>query len=126
MVRRKKIFMLVAMTVALPALARNCEKDATNMAEIRACVADEQSLRLATTFDRTLSFVRSKDPQAAELLVKAQKSWEKFAGDSCEFTARARQDDRMANDARLMCRQSFTDARIEILNVYRRDFDKAP
>ncbi|GAB3361730.1 hypothetical protein GCM10027430_35720 [Lysobacter tyrosinilyticus] len=96
------------------------------MAEVRACASDDQDERLAATFGRTLSHVRARDPQAAKLLLSAQKSWETFASNSCEYTVAARQTDLMANDARLTCWQSFIDARIRILEAYQREFGKAP
>jgi len=92
------------------------------MAQVRACAGAESDRELAVAFNRTLSFVRSKDSKAAELLSVAQKSWKKFAEDSCEYTLAARQTEGMANDARLYCWESFVDARIKVLNAYRKKF----
>jgi uncharacterized protein YecT (DUF1311 family) len=115
------VAILIAMATS-PVFAKDCEKGATNMAQVRACAGDESDRELAVAFNRTLSFVQSKDPRAATLLSAAQKSWKKFAEDSCEYTLAARQTEGMANDARLMCWQSFVDARVKVLDAYRKQF----
>ena len=111
---------------ASSAAAIDCENGATNMAEVRACASDDQDDKLAATFSRTLAHVRARDPQAAKLLIAAQRSWEAFASTSCEYTVAARQTDLMANDARLACWQAFIDARMRILEAYQREFGKTP
>lgn len=103
-------------------MAKDCEKDAANMAEVRACAADQMERRLNDTFNDTLAFVRTKDPQAATLLVTAQNSWKQFVSDSCEYAMAARQTEQMENDARSMCWGQFINARVNVLNRYRRDF----
>jgi len=108
-----------------PVFASDCEKSSTNMAEIRSCVADGDEQELNATYKTTLAYVRKRDPKSAELLIAAQKSWEKFAADSCNYAVAARQTDRMENDARLLCWQSFRDARIKILKAYRQQFGKS-
>jgi uncharacterized protein YecT (DUF1311 family) len=113
---------IVAALISFPLMAKDCEKNATNMAEIRACAADQMEKRLDDTFNATLAFVRAKDPHAATLLVAAQNSWKKFASDSCEYSMAARQTAQMENDARSMCWGQFINARVNVLNNYRRDF----
>jgi uncharacterized protein YecT (DUF1311 family) len=116
--------LLLNMGVVSPGHAKDCEKDATNMAEVRTCVADNIDKDLTETLNATTQFVRTKSPQSAELLLIAQISWKKFADDSCAYSVTARQTEMMANDARLACWSAFVRARIKVLNAYRRDFGK--
>jgi len=95
------------------------------MAAVRECAGVRLDKQLATTYADTLSYVRSKDPKAAGLLESAQKSWETFAADSCAYSVAARQTEAMANDARLHCRATFVEARVKVLQAYRREFGKA-
>jgi uncharacterized protein YecT (DUF1311 family) len=113
---------IVAALMSPLSMAKDCEKDTVNMAEVRACAADQMEKRLDDTFNATLAFVRAKDPQAATLLMEAQNSWKKFASDSCEYSMAARQTAQMENDARSMCWGQFINARVNVLNNYRRDF----
>ncbi|HEY9133662.1 MAG TPA: lysozyme inhibitor LprI family protein [Dyella sp.] len=116
--------LLIAVGVVLPASAEDCEQQ-PNMAAIRNCVDKQIEQQLATAYEDTLNFVRSKDQKAADLLVDAQTSWEQFAQDSCNYTVAARQTERMANDARLNCRATFVGARIKVLKAYRQEFGHA-
>ncbi|QND53225.1 DUF1311 domain-containing protein [Phyllobacterium sp. 628] len=109
---------------ASPVSAKDCEKDATSMAEVRACLANGLDEDLAETLNSTMRLVRAKNPQSADLLMAAQASWKKFADDSCTYSVAAWQTDEMANDARLSCWDDFVRARIKVLNAYRRDFGK--
>jgi uncharacterized protein YecT (DUF1311 family) len=115
---------LAGMTV-LPANAKDCEKEAENMAQVRACTGDELDRQLDATLQQTVAFVRAKDAHAAQLLTKAQDSWRAFATASCDYSMAARQTGQMENDARLQCWATFVNARIKVLNAYRRDFGKA-
>ena len=111
-------WMLVA--IPSPAVAQDCENGATNMDEVRSCLYVMQQKPLDRTYGDTLSFVRSRDPKAADLLAAAQKSWEKFASDSCDYTAAAQTPNSgYADDTRLNCMATFTDARIKALKAYR-------
>ena len=105
------------------AQAKDCEQEA-NMAAVRNCGIEEVDRQLAATFDETLRLVRSKNPEAARLLSAAQMSWEKFAGDSCAYAV-ATKTDQMPGDARFNCWIAFTEARIKVLNAYRREFSRA-
>lgn len=116
--------LLIAAGVALPVSAEDCEQQ-PNMAAIRNCVDKQIEQQLAATYEDTLSFVRSKDQKAANLLMNAQTSWEQFAQDSCDYTVVARQTEGMANDARLNCRATFVGARIKVLKAYRQEFGHA-
>ncbi len=128
MSKRSPLLLLIALlagTLTLPALARDCEKGATSMAAVRSCVAEDHDHQLDAAYAKTLAFVRAKDAKTADLLAAAQKSWKQFAEDSCAYTTAARQTEQMANDARLSCWASFVDARVRVLNAYRRQFGKA-
>lgn len=104
--------------------AKDCEAGATNMAEVRACLGNDAEESLEKTYEETLRYIRGKDPEAARLLAKAQKSWRTFLDDSCAYTVAARQTDIMSNDARSGCFVAFVQARINILKSYKRSFGK--
>lgn len=116
---------LLPLLAASPAHAGDCEAGAGNMAQLRACAAEQADAQLATQFQRTLEHVRARDPDAAQLLVAAQQRWRDFAAASCDYTVAARQAPALANDARLACRQAFVAARIRILAAYRSEFGQA-
>ena len=108
--------MIVA--VANPAFGQDCEKGATDMSQIIACLYNFHQQQVDVIFGETLRTARVKDANAADLLVKAEKSWEQFAKDSCDYTA-ATSFSEIPQDARVNCWAAFADARIKVLNAYR-------
>lgn len=106
--------------------AEDCETNASNMAEVRACVDHDLDAELSKAFDNTQDFVKVRSAEAAELLLAAQTSWKKFAEDSCNYSVAARQTDAMENDSRLACWSTFVRARIKVLSAYRRDLGTQP
>ena len=114
----------VLMLSTTSAMAEDCEQQ-PNMAAVRDCAARQADEQLTSTYNDTLSFVKSKDPNAAKLLSTAQDSWRKFAEDSCAYSVAARETDQMANNARLNCWSTFVEARIKILKAYRQQFGQA-
>jgi hypothetical protein len=113
---------LVAMMLAAsPAPPRDCEKGAESMSQVLGCLYDLHQQRLDAAYNDTLSVVRHKDKNAANFLATAEKSWTKFALDSCDYTAAASHRE-IPEDARVNCWATFVDARIKVLQAYRREF----
>jgi uncharacterized protein YecT (DUF1311 family) len=106
---------------AAPASAQDCEKGATNMSQVRACLYYANQRQVDAAYHQTLATVRAVDPHAASLLAAAEKSWEKFASDSCDYTA-AVEREAISEDARVNCFADFAAARIRILQAYRRAY----
>ena len=104
----------------------NCEDRATNMAEIRACLNEQKEDQVEVAYQQTYTYVKSRDKKAANLLEAAQKSWKEFSEKSCDYTVAARQTPKLANDSRVNCMTTFSDARVKVLNAYRKEFGKAP
>lgn len=94
------------------------------MAMVRDCLSEVQAERLATAFGQLLSQVRSKNRESAELLSRAQKSWESFVQDSCAFSGSVQPQQAMAHDVALNCQQAFIDARIKRLEAYGREISQ--
>jgi uncharacterized protein YecT (DUF1311 family) len=111
--------------LATPALARDCEKGAENMSQVYSCLYDLNQQRLDAAYNDTLRVVRNRDENAAELLAAAEKSWTKFASDSCAYTVAVSRDE-MLSAARSNCWATFVDARIKVLEAYRRAFTGLP
>ncbi|EJN06320.1 lysozyme inhibitor LprI family protein [Phyllobacterium sp. YR531] len=116
---------LLQLALSVSVRAEDCETNASNMAEVRACLDDKLEADLSTAIDSMHDFVQPQNAEAAKLLLTAQTSWRKFAEDSCNYSVAARQTAELENDARLACWSTFVRARIKVLNAYRRNFGKA-
>ncbi len=109
---------VMAAFAPVPAFAEDCEKGAGNMSQVRGCLYDLHQRQVDSVFRQTVRIARARDAHAAALLAKAEKSWEQFASDSCDYTA-ATSPSEMPEDARVNCWAAFADARIKVLNAYR-------
>ena len=123
----------ITMTIALTVLVGhvnasqvNCEGHATNMADIRTCLNEQHEGNVGITYQKTYTYVKSRDKEAANLLEAAQRSWKEFSEKSCDYTVAARQNSKLANDARANCMAAFSGARVRVLNAYRKEFGNAP
>jgi uncharacterized protein YecT (DUF1311 family) len=113
--------MLIAMMLAVPsALPRDCEKGAETMSQVYVCLNQNNDARLDAAFRETLRVVRQRNKYAADQLVSAEKNWTGFAADSCAFRAylsrRSLWDQIIAK-----CWRTSVDARIKVLEGYRRE-----
>ena len=96
------------------------------MSQVLACLYNFHQQQLDSTFKGTVQIVRIKDVTAADFLVKAEKSWERFAEASCDYTVAASPNE-IPEDARFNCWATLADARIKVLRAYRSNFlDKHP
>jgi uncharacterized protein YecT (DUF1311 family) len=111
--------------LASPAFARDCEKDAENMSQVYSCLYDSSQQRLDAAYSDTLRVIRNRDKNAADLLVTAEESWTKFASDSCAYTAAVSREE-MHSAAQSNCWATFVDARIKVLEGYRRALTSPP
>lgn len=123
----------ITSTIALAVLAgyvnasqANCEERATNMADIRACLGEQQEDKVEAAYQTTYTYVKSHNKDAANFLEAAQKTWKEFSEKSCDYTVAARQTSKLANDARANCMAAFSNARVKVLNSYRKEFGNAP
>src|SRR5262245_45131617 len=82
---------------------KNCEPDATNMAEIRYCESQQEEAAVEHAYDHLQRKLKRVNPDASTLLVQAQKDWLTFATSTCEYYTRIRTEDAMANDFRSQC-----------------------
>ena len=124
----KRYLVMAATLIAIAAfsivgLANDCESEG-NWSAVRACSEERQMAELESVYKDTLAFVRNDNPEAADLLVKAQKDWLTFAASSCDFMVASRLPG--SNDLRLGCWQQFIEARKVVLASYRRNHGKVP
>ncbi len=110
-----QIFLLIALAVPFSALAKNCEDDASNMSQVRACLYEQQSLAVEAALSR-LESLQHNNPKAVALLHKSQSSWRQFAEDSCDYFMHLNPKAEIPNDARANCMADFSKARVGVLN----------
>jgi uncharacterized protein YecT (DUF1311 family) len=111
------VFLLIALAVPFSALAKNCEDDASNMSQVRACLYKQQSLVVEAALSR-LESLQHKNPTAVALLLKSQSSWQQFAEDSCDYYMHLNPKGEIPNDARANCMADFSKARVGVLNSW--------
>ena len=112
--------------VAHQAKAKDCETDATNMAEIRQCMYDEAVKPLDKTYNDLLQHVRGRNRDAADQLAAAEKSWAQFRDDTCEYvTSTGIGGYSYPDDTRINCFLTFMEARVKMLQYYRKQFDQS-
>lgn len=104
--------------------AQNCEEGAETAAQVRNCLAAQDEALVDRAFAETLKRVRTKNPAAVPKLQLAQKSWLKFAQDSCQYTIAVIEPQTNSNEAELMCMQTFSEARIRVLKAYQRELEQ--
>ncbi|PPU78533.1 hypothetical protein XcuCFBP2542_02300 [Xanthomonas cucurbitae] len=124
--KRNTMLALVVVLGGLPALAhaQDCEEGATTAAQVRNCLSGKDDALLDKAYAETLRRARTQDATLAPKLSLAQASWLKFAQDSCEYTVASSTLQTNSNDARLMCMQTFIQARIRVLNGYQRALEQ--
>jgi uncharacterized protein YecT (DUF1311 family) len=111
--------LVALMLAASPAPVRDCEHDGPTMYQVRDCLYEVNQERLDAVYDRTVRAIRTKNKNAVKLLVAAQESWTKFSSDSCAYTAAVSKQ--IPEDAQYNCWLGFVEARIKVLQAYRRD-----
>jgi len=107
----------LALCIVGSASAKDCEAGASNMAEVRACLAEQQTTDLDAALSRVALLVGKNKPAAAALR-QSQASWLKFVEDSCSFSVAIAPSDAYPEDVRTNCRTDFTAARIKILQAW--------
>jgi uncharacterized protein YecT (DUF1311 family) len=95
------------------------------MSQVYSCLYDSNQQRLDAAFSDTLRVVRNRDRDAAALLVTAEESWTKFASDSCAYTVAVSREE-IPSAAKSNCWARFVDARIRVLESYRRAYTSLP
>ncbi len=114
---------LFCIAVVHQAGAKDCEAGATSMALVRECIYDEATKPLDKTYNDLQQYIRNRNKDAADHLAMAQKSWEQFREDTCNYNASIAIDG-YTDDNRLNCIVTFTEARVKMLQYYRRQFDE--
>lgn len=100
--------------------------DEDNMDAIRACVFAARERAVEARFKEVRSAIAAQDAQAAAQLDRAQAAWKAFMQASCDYSASAAPDGMYPQDARLTCQTDFMDARVRILESYRKQFRRFP
>jgi|SRR3954463_2952635 uncharacterized protein YecT (DUF1311 family) len=111
--------LVALMLAASPAPVRDCEHEGPTMYQVRDCLYEVNQERLDAAYSRTVRAIRTKDKNAAKLLVAAQESWTKFSLDSCAYTAAVSKQ--IPEDARYNCWLGFVESRIKVLQAYRHE-----
>lgn len=114
----------LAVAVAVPASAQDCEESAANMAQVRSCVEAGSDARLAAEVVKTMQVVRQRAPALVPAFQRAQEAWAGHARSACDFSVAAEQvaqlETAMPGDARLACQQDQASGRVEQLRRYQR------
>ena len=111
--------LLLSIALSAAPVATNCEDGAENMAQIRACLHDQQREIVDAAYRPMHALLARQDPGMAAELEKSQKSWEKFADDSCAFSVLL-DSEMIAGDAQVNCWHDFREARARVLKAWYR------
>lgn len=118
------LIMLSWIGVVAQASAKDCEAGATSMGQVRECIYDEATKPLDKTYNDLLQYIRNRNKDAADHLAAAERSWEQFRGDTCDYNASIATDGYI-DDNRIDCIVTFTEARVKMLQYYRKQFDES-
>lgn len=109
-----------------PALAANCEDDARNMSEVRACLAGQNESAVKQAYAELSLQLKARLPQAVAALEESQRHWEQFAHSSCGFYAQLNSATAIREDARANCLADFSRARVRTFKAWQSQLDKKP
>ena len=118
------IFCAFSILFSFSALAAECEDNASVWPQVRDCLQEKNISKVDATYNKLMTRLTKKDIKAAKLLKSAQKSWELFAEDSCNYYSEANYVEGLQNDVKLNCWTDFGNARIKVLNAYAKKLDK--
>ena len=108
--------------ISFSANAQDCERAGLTMSAVRSCLYNKLDKELNSVYKPLHRSLAATNPDAAALLQKSQTSWEKFAEDSCAFTAEMKSKDWIREDARYNCQLDFTTARIKVLKAWTAEY----
>lgn len=117
------LIMLFCIPVVAQASAKDCEAGATSMAQVRECMYDEATKPLDKAYNDLLQYIKKRNKDAADHLATAERSWEQFREDTCNYNASISIDG-FTDDSRLNCILTFTEERLKMLQYYRKQFDE--
>lgn len=117
-------FGALALSIASLASAKDCEAGASNMAEARACLAEQRTSDLDAALSQVAALV-SKNKSATAALRQSQTSWLKFVDDSCSFLVATASQDAYPEDMRANCMADFTAARIKVLQAWSKQLGRS-
>ena len=125
---RQPILKLLGPTIllilfSLPAFAKDCEEGSTNKSELLACLYDQSESEVRAVYDPLYAQLKHREPSTAQALAKSQRSWEKFAKDSCDFYILFKSDG-IPTDVQVNCRVDFSRARIKVLQAWQTQLDR--
>ncbi len=116
----KKITSLLILSTALvsaSAFAKDCEKGADSMGEIRQCLFDQSYIPVEANY-KALIKSQGTNRDAIEAIKKAQTDWLTFMQSTCDYVAITYKGEGYSDDARTSCLTDFNDGRAKTLKRY--------
>jgi uncharacterized protein YecT (DUF1311 family) len=104
----------------------NCEDGAGSMAEVRACLHEQNVASVKAAYAALSVKIKARMPQASDELEAAQRSWVQYARDSCDFLGEFNAGTMIREDARANCWADFVRARVKLLRSWELQLEKRP